>query len=169
MIFVKTFFKFIFSWLSHRYHIDSKPSRCTSCPVGKIKIFFIFTRSYFAWLAENSPLNSFLNTVSHLQHLQVPPKNHINQNETLQSTCTEVFLKTFGMQAQLKICMCMLNSDILKHSLFEKNYHFSFLLRQVFRLMNVSFNLQTPKIGLFLYLYWKHLFKGVKKVKSYIF
>ena len=69
------------------------------------------------------------------------------------------------MQAQLKICMCMLNSDILKHSLFEKNYHFSFLLRQVFRLMNVSFNLQTPKIGLFLYVYLKTFFKKSKDSK----
>ena len=38
----KLFFKFIFSWLSHRYHIDSKPSRCTSSPVGKIKIFYFY-------------------------------------------------------------------------------------------------------------------------------
>ena len=40
-------------------------SRCNSSPVGK-KIFFIFTTSYFACLAQVSPLNKEGNTGFHI-------------------------------------------------------------------------------------------------------
>ena len=56
--------------------------RWSSSPVGKIKIF-IFTRSYFGWLTQNSPLNwlnKSINSIFCQRSLWMPQRKTISMN-----------------------------------------------------------------------------------------